>query len=256
VQQELALIPRAIDGEIIEQRYIDGYVNATAMCRAAGKVFGDYSRLKPTEAFLAELSNDMGIPVSEIVQSVKGGGPSVQGTWVHPQVAIHLGQWLSPRFAVQVVKWVSEWMSGASSAPVKMPYHLRRYVKNRGHVPEGHFSILTEMTQMVIAPMEEAGYTLPERLLPDISQGRMFSRMLRDELGVDTDAMPYYHHHYEDGRIVPARAYPEQYLPAFRKHLREKWIPEKSVTYFRQRDPEALEYLPLIYPKAIRDETV
>jgi hypothetical protein len=146
-------------------------------------------------------------------------------------------------------------MTGAATSPVKMPYHLRRYVKNRGHVPEGHFSILTEMTQMVIAPMEEAGYTLPERMLPDISQGRMFSRMLRDELGVDTDAMPYYHHHYEDGRIVPARAYPDEHLPAFRKHLRETWIPEKSIAYFRQRDPEALQYLPALYPKAIRDET-
>lgn len=79
----------------------------------------------------------------------------------------------------------------------------------------------------------------------------MFSRMLRDELCVDTDAMPYYHHHYEDGRIVPARAYPDQYLPAFRKHLREVWIPQKSISYFRQRDPEALQYLPKIYPKSI-----
>ena len=110
------------------------------------------------------------------------------------------------------------------------------------------------MTQMVIAPMEEAGYTLPERLLPDISQGKMFSRMLRAELGVDTDVMPYYHHHYEDGGIVPARAYPDEDLAAFRKHRREVWIPEKSIAYFRERDPEALEFLPAIYPKVITAE--
>lgn len=255
LQQELALIPHRLDGEVIEQRTIDGYVNATAMCRAASKRFNDYSRLGSTSAFLAELESVTGIPVTEQVQSVIGGGPTVQGTWVHPKVAIHLAQWLSPRFAVQVSEWVYAWMTGAATAPPRMPYHLRRYVKNRSQVPEGHFSILTEMTQMVIAPMEEAGYTLPERMLPDISQGKMFSRMLRDELGVDTNAMPYYHHHYEDGRIVPARAYPEDYLPAFRKHLREKWIPQKSVAYFRQRDPEAVQYLSVIYPKAITDET-
>jgi hypothetical protein len=171
---------------------------------------------------------------------------------VHPNAAIHLGQWLSPRFAVQVAKWVHEWMTGARSAPpVRMPYHLRRYDKNRGHVPAGHFSILTEMTQLVIAPMEDPGYTLPERMLPDISQGRMFSRMLREELGVDTDAMPYYHHHYEDGRVVAVRAYPEKYLPAFRQHLREKWIPQKALAYFQERDPAAVQYLLAIQPNAI-----
>jgi hypothetical protein len=254
MQQELALIPHAIDGDVIEQRSIDGYVNATAMCRAAGKLFGHYAENRTTRAFLEELESVIGIPISELVQSVRGGGPSVQGTWVHPKVAIHLAQWLSPRFAVQVSEWVYAWMTGEAVRPARLPYHLRRYVKNRGHVPDGHFSILTEMTQLVIAPMEEAGYTLPERMLPDISQGRMFSRMLREELGVDTDTMPYYHHHYEDGRVVPARAYPDIYLPAFRRHLLQVWIPQKSIAYFRQRDTEALQYLPLIYPKAITEE--
>lgn len=254
MQQELPFIPRTVEGALVEQRRLDGYMNATAMCRAAGRLFGHYAENKTTSAFLAELSSDIGIPISELVQSVKGGGPSVQGTWVHPQVAINLAQWLSPKFAVLVTKWVIDWISGAATAPARnLPYHLRRYVKNRSNVPEGHFSILTEMTQLVIAPMEEAGYTLPEKMLPDISQGRMFSKALRD-LGVDCDAMPYYHHYYEDGRVVPARAYPEEHLPAFRKHLRDTWIPQKAVSYFRQRDPEALQYLPTIYPKAITDE--
>jgi KilA-N domain len=253
-QQELPLIPHSVQGEIIEQRRIDGYVNATAMCKAAGKFFGHYAENRASREFLAALESDIGIPISELVQAVRGGGPSVQGTWVHPQVAINLGQWLSPTFAVQVTKWVLDWMTGRNAAP-KLPYHLRRYVKNRSHVPEGHFSILVEMTQTVIAPMEEAGYTLPENMLPDISQGMMFSRMLREELGVDTAAMPYYHHHYEDGRIVPARAYPDEHLPAFRKHLINTWIPQKAVSYFRSRDPAAIEFLPAIYPKAIRDET-
>ena len=51
----------------------------------------------------------MRIRISELVQSAKGGNPELQGTWVHPYVAIHLAQWLSPRFAVQVSKWVYEW---------------------------------------------------------------------------------------------------------------------------------------------------
>ena len=119
-----------------------------------------------------------------------------------------------------------------------MPYHLRRYVRNRRNVPAGHFSILVEMMQAIIAPMEEEGYTLPEKLLPDISQGRMFCAFLRDEFGVDTDKLPTYDHYYEDGRVVPAKAYPEELLPHFRRHLREVWIPQRATEYFRQRDRE------------------
>jgi hypothetical protein len=47
-----------------------------------------------------------------LVQIKKGGVKNEQGTWVHPQVAIHLAQWLSPTFAVKVSKWVFNWMSG------------------------------------------------------------------------------------------------------------------------------------------------
>ena len=65
-------------------------------------------------------------------------------------------------------------MSGtAPNSRIEVPYHLRRYVANHQTVPVGHFSVLTEMTQMLIAPMEMAGYTLPEHMVPDISHGRM-----------------------------------------------------------------------------------
>jgi KilA-N domain len=228
VQYELALIPHQVDGQVIEQRSLDGYINATAMCRAASKLFTDYGRLNTTKLFLSELESVAGIPVTELIQSVRGGGPTIQGTWVHPKVAIHLAQWLSPRFAVQVSEWVYEWMTGGAAPKALMPYHLRRYVKNRPSVPDGHFSMLVEMTQLVIAPMEEAGYTLPERMLPDISTGKMFSGLLRSELNIDTATMPSYLHRFEDGRVVNARAYPDTYLPAFRKFMRERWIPRHA----------------------------
>jgi hypothetical protein len=116
-------------------------------------------------------------------------------------------------------------------------------------VPDGYFSILVEMMQAIIAPMEEEGYTLPESLLPDISQGKMFCAFLRDELDIDTDELPTYDHYYEDGRVVSAKAYPEELLPHFRRHLREVWIPQRASEYFRQRDARALAYLPKLLPK-------
>lgn len=103
----------------IQQRAEDGYLNATAMCKAAGKRFNDYSVLSTTQDFLAALASDTGILVSQLVVSKRGNSKAfTQGTWIHPHVAIHLAQWLSPEFAVQVTKWVFEWMSGGVDAPV------------------------------------------------------------------------------------------------------------------------------------------
>lgn len=246
MQGHLDLIPHPVQGgTIIHQRPNDGYINATAMCQAAGRLWGHYRENVATNAFLDALASDIGMPISVLVQSIKGGDPRLQGTWIHPQVAIHFGQWLSPKFAVQVSQWVVDWMSGKSPGkPVEIPYHLRRYIANHQHVPVGHFSVLTEMTQTLIAPMELMGYTLPEHMVPDISQGKMFCKWLRDRHGIDTDALPTYSHHYEDGRVVRAKAYPESLLADFRKHFREEWMPNRAVNYFRSRDSEALAYLP------------
>ena len=44
----------------------------------------------------------MGIPTAGIVLTKMGKGVprNEQGTWVHPQVAVNLGQWCSPKLAV------------------------------------------------------------------------------------------------------------------------------------------------------------
>jgi hypothetical protein len=249
MQLSFELIPHRVGREIIQQRAKDGYINATAMCKAAGKLWADYRRLKATGEYLDALSSDMGIPITELIQSVSGGVPELQGTWIHPQVATHLAQWLSPSFAVMVNKWVYQWMSGAAPKPkAELPYHLRRYMANHQNVPTGHFSVLSEMTQLLIAPLEVNGYTVPESMMPDISQGRMFCKWLRDHHGIDTNALPTYLHSFEDGRRVPAKAYPEILLAEFRRHFREEWLPLKAVEYFKQRDPLALAFLPKLLP--------
>ena len=88
----------------------DGYVNATELCKAGGKLFADWKRNLQTEAYLHALENNMGIPMLELVQSKKGGDTNSlnYGTWVHRKVAVNLAQWISPEFAVQVSNWVDE----------------------------------------------------------------------------------------------------------------------------------------------------
>jgi hypothetical protein len=60
------------------------------MCKAANRQWGHYRENLATRAFLVELSAVIGIPITGLIESVQGGRPAMQGTWVHPQVAIHL----------------------------------------------------------------------------------------------------------------------------------------------------------------------
>lgn len=131
------LIPHTINDRTICQRKDDGYIHATAMCKAAGKQFNDYRRLATTHEFLDALAAETGIPVSGLVNSLRGGTPSEQGTWVHPKVALHLAQWLSPGFAVQVVNWVFDWMNdrtGQNPITAHRPRRLPRWNPTRDDI--------------------------------------------------------------------------------------------------------------------------
>jgi len=250
-QLELILIPHKVENALINQRAVDGYINATAMCRAVGKKLGHYLENKTTQDFLAELSRDIGIPISGLVIIIKGGIIDVQGTWVHPDVAIHLGQWCSPKFAVQVSRWVREWVIGKSK-PQNLPYHIQRYMANRSEIPPTHFSMLNEMIFALIAPLEIAGYTIPDDMVPDISAGRMFCKWLQNKKGIDTDSLPTYRHEYGDGRIVYPKLYPNEVLADFRKHFHKVWLPTRAEKYFQERDPKALKYLPKLLPAPVK----
>lgn len=165
--QQMTLIPRMEEGTVIPQRARDGYISATALCQSVNKRWSDYRALKSTEEFLHELTVQTGLAEHELIHVVSGGKPTLQGTWIHPYLAINLGQWLSRKFSVKVAQWVVEWQQGRANAV--MPAHIERYLQNRAKVPYTHFSMLNELTLNLIAPLEDAGYTLPQALVPDIS---------------------------------------------------------------------------------------
>lgn len=237
----LQFINHKTENEVISQRIKDGYVNATAMCKAAGKNWNDYTRLSTTKPFLDELSTVTGVARDGLIQSIVGGIPQYQGTWVHPQVAVHLAQWLSPKFAVLITQWVTDWMSGKLKSP-ELPYHLKRYMANMHNVPYGYFSMLNEVTLNLIGPLEQLGYTVSSSQLPDGSLGKMFSQYLRG-IGNPVDEYPKYPHSYEDGRVFYVRAYPNDLLGTLREYFVEVWLKERAYNYFAERDPKALPYL-------------
>jgi hypothetical protein len=79
------------------------YVNATAMCKAAGKRWNNYWRNQTTQDYLAALAAKMQIRADLLVLKQTTGPNEERGTWVHRRVALHLARWCSAEFAV----WVS-----------------------------------------------------------------------------------------------------------------------------------------------------
>jgi hypothetical protein len=239
--EQMALIPRVEEGEIIPQRLSDGYISATALCHSVGKKFAVYHALKSTQEFIAELSFQTNLSKDQLVHIIKGGNPQQQGTWVHPYLAINLGQWLSVKFSVKVSQWVYEWQNGQAKAV--MPVHIERYMLNRTKIPHTHFSMLNELIFNLIAPLESAGYTVPPNMLPDASEGKMFCNWLRKNRGIEPKSFETYSHQFPDGRVFPAKLYPMEYMEDFKNHFHNVWLPTKAPEYFGQRAPEAMTYV-------------
>jgi len=260
LQYHLPFIQRTYAGSVIEQRARDGFINATAMCKVAGKLWADYARLQHTKEFLAALSRSMGNPMDQLVVSVATGANDQRGTWVHPQVAIHLAQWLSAEFAVQVSQWVFDWMSGRQAGPGpattnRVTYvFAQRYHLNSDRVDQGYFSVIGELFVRFYAKLEHAGYVLPDKgakgkeLRPDVSVGKTFITWLDESYPEHCHRWKTYAHLFPNGMTFDARQYENAVLPAFIEFVEVVWIPKHATEYLRMRDPDALQFLPKLLP--------
>ena len=103
---DFPLVSRSWNGTPISRRPADGYVNATAMCKANGRRWSDFRESDRCNEYLEALETKTGISVFALVQSRRGGLDS--GTWVHPDVATELARWISAEFSVFVNQWFRE----------------------------------------------------------------------------------------------------------------------------------------------------
>lgn len=93
-------IPQALNDSNIAGKFIPkGYVNATAMCKANNKTWSSYFRSNKAQSFASKVSTALqnGIPATITIEG--GNEKDLQGTWVHPKVAMHLAMWISDDFA-------------------------------------------------------------------------------------------------------------------------------------------------------------
>jgi KilA-N domain len=144
------IITRSLNQIVIGQRAHDCFINATALCKAAGKEWYGYKRTKENQAFLDELARSPQICGDPIIEEITTGPNDYRGTWVHSQVAIHLAMWCSPAFAVQVTGWVEEWY---------------RSHRNPLETPLQQYHDFLQLIREVKALLEEIGmYEPPDQL--------------------------------------------------------------------------------------------
>lgn len=111
--------------------------------------------------------------------------------------------------------------------------HLKRYEVNKKNIPNGYFSMIEEAIFHVILPLELDGKDLIDKCLPDGSLGKGFCSFLKSK-GFDTTKLPTYKHHFEDGRVVNANLYPDEFLQFFKQYLRA-WVDGNGKKYFQDR---------------------
>lgn len=138
--EPLALLPaqpapaqieaREWNGHPIQRRQIDGYVNATAMCKAGGRRWNHYVTNDRTTEYLQALSGSAGIPADLLATSIGTGPNHLRGTWIHPRLAVDLARWISPQFAVWMDGWLLEQFQPAPPASLLTTNH-RQPVANR-----------------------------------------------------------------------------------------------------------------------------
>lgn len=244
VQGEMLI--HKVGESLIPHRLTDGYINATVLCKACGKLVADYLRLDSTDEFLQALSKTMGIPIVSLVQ-VKTGRNG--GTWVHPQVAVNLGQWCSARFAVLVSQWVFEWMTRGAEpaapspqppptpAPHRQPVYVRRlslaYRMQTG-VPEGYWTVFDKSSNLLILVECDLAMPVEEYDLLDGSVGIHWSKFREDQPWAGERIR--YEHTFPDKRgVQQAWAYPHKELAPFDLWLRNLYIPRHLPDYLDRK---------------------
>lgn len=91
-------------------RVKDNYVNATKLCKDGGREFFHWTQNKITKQLIEEMSRYLNISKENLMQLVVGGKmTTIRGTYVHPDLIVHIASWLSPKFAVFVSTIVRKW---------------------------------------------------------------------------------------------------------------------------------------------------
>lgn len=187
----------------------DGYINATELCKAAGKNVLGYIRKRSTKDFLEALADEQRIPASELMQRRNGNR---RGIWIHPGIAPHFAKWLKPGDTA--------WLAGL--------------LANRSRVLHGHFSALELVTAGFVVPMIVSGVPLRDDHRLDKSWEANWGTHLSSS-GYSMASLPTYSHPERDGCGL-IRVYPNSLFAAARAWTELVYFPHFAAAHFRRKN--------------------
>jgi hypothetical protein len=237
------------NGQNIEQRDLDGYVNGTQMCQANGKKVNDWMRGQDAKRYIDAISSVTGIPASQLVVSMKGNSSNFeQGTWVHPKLAIKLARWISVEFELwcdEHIKTLLETGQNNFSGRLNVDWFGRIvFFRKHSQIPVGYFTVFEELTHSLISDFEAAEYQLPDKAGLDISAGRRWSDYAKAHYPNINELRIKCKHHYPDNRgAVDSFAYKDCLLPDFRRWLEYEYKLDHLFVYLKKKDPRAIQIL-------------
>lgn len=131
----------------------------------------------------------------------------------------------------------------------KIPVFAQRAAKNFHKVDKGYFSVISELFNIVYAPLEYWGHTIPDKakdgkeIRMDVSVGSCFANWLKTHHPDKANSYRRYPHDLTEFLCVDARQYPRSMKHIFAEYVEDYWIPNNAEAYFKERDPEALKFL-------------
>lgn len=179
---KLTVITHNINESVVEQRKLDGYINATALTSAYKLASGkrrdvsEWLSNKRTQESLKHLSSKTDIPVIELYQVFQGSPETGGGTWIHPKLAVRFGIWLSDEFGYLVEEWVEQWLTSGQSPEYESLNAMIITAIEKSLTPiTQQLSEIQEQIQLVPGVKPKRSWTLPastppEEVLPDYVQ--------------------------------------------------------------------------------------
>lgn len=126
----------------------DGYMNATKLCKDAGKQFSHWSTNSGTKSYRKAVAKSTGIPDKSLSYVVTKGPKSTWGTFLHPDLMIKMAMWCSDEYSILVTRVMQKYHAKQAKKESKK---LKKKIKKK----DSQIDELKEMIRAMNAKNDE-----------------------------------------------------------------------------------------------------
>lgn len=141
----------------------NGYVHVSKLCNEGGKKYGNWKRSKQADHVIKCLLETLNLKSeSDLIINVHNIRIGLRGTYVHPDLIIHIAMWISPMFSIYVNFIVSSWrkmsIENETSYWDKMNHYLKTENYHNDNIEQIVRDNLTKQLGGVNEIINENGY--------------------------------------------------------------------------------------------------